>query len=93
MSKSHLFPTTVADSLPKPAWLAEPEKLWPQWRAIDAAERKAQDVGWVKHFALTQNPRVVSPTSAAQSHRLAQQRRACSQRPQFAFCNRSGEGG
>jgi 5-methyltetrahydropteroyltriglutamate--homocysteine methyltransferase len=24
--------TTVAGSLPKPAWLAEPEKLWPSWR-------------------------------------------------------------
>ncbi len=24
--------TTVAGSLPKPAWLAEPEKLWPAWR-------------------------------------------------------------
>ncbi len=27
-----LFPTTIAGSLPKPAWLAEPNKLWPQWR-------------------------------------------------------------
>ena len=27
-----MFPTTVAGSLPKPAWLAEPEKLWPAWR-------------------------------------------------------------
>lgn len=27
-----LFPTTIAGSLPKPAWLAEPEKLWPAWR-------------------------------------------------------------
>ncbi len=24
--------TTVAGSLPKPVWLAEPEKLWPAWR-------------------------------------------------------------
>ena len=24
--------TTIAGSLPKPAWLAEPEKLWAQWR-------------------------------------------------------------
>jgi len=23
-----LFPTTIAGSLPKPAWLAMPEKLW-----------------------------------------------------------------
>jgi len=27
-----LFPATVAGSLPKPSWLAEPNKLWPQWR-------------------------------------------------------------
>src|SRR5580700_4685851 len=27
-----LFPTTVAGSLPKPAWLAEPNKLWAPWR-------------------------------------------------------------
>jgi 5-methyltetrahydropteroyltriglutamate--homocysteine methyltransferase len=27
-----IFPSTVAGSLPKPAWLAEPNKLWPQWK-------------------------------------------------------------
>ena len=27
-----MFPSTVAGSLPKPSWLAEPNKLWPQWR-------------------------------------------------------------
>jgi 5-methyltetrahydropteroyltriglutamate--homocysteine methyltransferase len=27
-----MLPTTVAGSLPKPIWLAEPEKLWPAWR-------------------------------------------------------------
>jgi 5-methyltetrahydropteroyltriglutamate--homocysteine methyltransferase len=27
-----IFPTTVAGSLPKPSWLAEPNKLWPQWK-------------------------------------------------------------
>jgi len=27
-----IFPTTIAGSLPKPSWLAEPDKLWPQWR-------------------------------------------------------------
>jgi len=26
-----LFPTTIAGSLPKPAWLAEPNKLWAPW--------------------------------------------------------------
>src|SRR6202050_3274515 len=27
-----LFPTTVAGSLPKPSWLAEPNRLWAPWR-------------------------------------------------------------
>ena len=27
-----LFPTTIAGSLPKPSWLAEPNRLWPAWR-------------------------------------------------------------
>ena len=27
-----MFPTTIAGSLPKPAWLAEPDKLWAPWR-------------------------------------------------------------
>jgi 5-methyltetrahydropteroyltriglutamate--homocysteine methyltransferase len=37
-----LFPTAIAGSLPKPGWLAETNKLWPQWRAsgaeLDAAK-------------------------------------------------------
>jgi 5-methyltetrahydropteroyltriglutamate--homocysteine methyltransferase len=40
-----MFETTIAGSLPKPAWLAEPEKLWAAWqqsgRALDAAKRDA----------------------------------------------------
>ena len=28
-----MFKTTIAGSLPKPSWLAETNKLWPQWRA------------------------------------------------------------
>lgn len=27
-----LLPTSTAGSLPKPSWLAEPEKLWSEWR-------------------------------------------------------------
>jgi 5-methyltetrahydropteroyltriglutamate--homocysteine methyltransferase len=29
---SRLFPTTIAGSLPKPSWLAVPNKLWAPWR-------------------------------------------------------------
>jgi 5-methyltetrahydropteroyltriglutamate--homocysteine methyltransferase len=39
-----LFPTTVAGSLPKPFWLAEPEKLWAPWRfESDALARAKRD--------------------------------------------------
>ena len=31
-----MFETTIAGSLPKPGWLAETHKLWPQWRAEGA---------------------------------------------------------
>src|SRR3990170_1767279 len=46
-----LFPATVAGSLPKPSWLAEPEKLWPKWRVEGAALQSAkQDAAliWLK---------------------------------------------
>src|SRR5947207_5551463 len=40
-----MFETTIAGSLPKPAWLAEPNKLWPQWRLagsdLDTGKRDA----------------------------------------------------
>ena len=32
-----MFPTTIAGSLPKPAWLAEPNRLWAPWR-LDGAD-------------------------------------------------------
>jgi 5-methyltetrahydropteroyltriglutamate--homocysteine methyltransferase len=37
-----IFPSTIAGSLPKPSWLAEPDKLWPQWRlqGVDLAAGK-----------------------------------------------------
>ena len=35
-----LFPTTIAGSLPKPSWLAEPNKLWAPWR-LDSDELQA----------------------------------------------------
>jgi 5-methyltetrahydropteroyltriglutamate--homocysteine methyltransferase len=37
-----MFPATVAGSLPKPSWLAEPDKLWPKWRlqGADLAQGK-----------------------------------------------------
>ncbi len=50
-SQRPLFPTAIAGSLPKPAWLAETEKLWPQWRTtgpeLDAAKSDATLL-WIK---------------------------------------------
>ena len=48
---SRLFPTAIAGSLPKPGWLAEPEKLWPQWKQDGPAlaEAKADaTLLWIK---------------------------------------------
>jgi len=46
-----MFETTIAGSLPKPAWLAETNKLWPQWKArgaeLAAAKRDATLL-WLK---------------------------------------------
>ncbi len=37
-----MFETTIAGSLPKPAWLAEPNVLWAPWRLTEAALADAQ---------------------------------------------------
>jgi 5-methyltetrahydropteroyltriglutamate--homocysteine methyltransferase len=37
-----MFDTAIAGSLPKPSWLAETEKLWPEWRASGAALERAK---------------------------------------------------
>ena len=51
MAATHLFQTTIAGSLPKPSWLAETDKLWPQWRqegeALVAAKQDATLL-WLK---------------------------------------------
>ena len=46
-----MFETTIAGSLPKPSWLAEPGRLWPQWKlAGDALAEGKRDATllWVK---------------------------------------------
>jgi len=46
-----MFDATIAGSLPKPFWLAEPNKLWPQWAVsgndLIAAKRDAT-ILWLK---------------------------------------------
>ena len=46
-----MFRTAIAGSLPKPSWLAETNKLWPQWRAQgdDLAQAKLDATRlWIK---------------------------------------------
>src|ERR1700712_3193088 len=46
-----MFPTAIAGSLPKPAWLAETQKLWPQWKAQGDELRQAKadaTLLWIK---------------------------------------------
>src|SRR5262245_53693498 len=46
-----MFETTIAGSLPKPSWLAEPRRLWPAWKltgdALAEAKRDATLL-WLK---------------------------------------------
>ena len=46
-----MFETSIAGSLPKPAWLAETNKLWPQWMAEGDALLQAKadaTLLWIK---------------------------------------------
>ena len=46
-----LFQTAIAGSLPKPAWLSETEKLWPQWKLAGAELQQAKadaTLLWIK---------------------------------------------
>ena len=46
-----MFDTAIAGSLPKPEWLAETQKLWPQWKAQGEALQQAKldaTLLWIK---------------------------------------------
>ena len=46
-----MFPTSIAGSLPKPAWLAETQTLWPKWQSsgADLAQAKLDaTLLWIK---------------------------------------------
>lgn len=50
-----MFHTTIVGSLPKPAWLAETQKLWPQWQAQGAELQQVKrdaTLLWIKQQAL-----------------------------------------
>ena len=46
-----MFEATIAGSLPKPGWLAETDKLWPQWKLAGeelAAAKRDATLLWLK---------------------------------------------
>jgi len=46
-----MFETAIAGSLPKPSWLAETTKLWPEWKLADEALAEAKrdaTLLWIK---------------------------------------------
>ncbi|MEN9538113.1 MAG: hypothetical protein RLZZ126_348 [Pseudomonadota bacterium] len=46
-----MFETVIAGSLPKPGWLAETRKLWPQWQQQGEAlveAKKDATLLWIK---------------------------------------------
>ena len=47
----NVFQTSIAGSLPKPAWLSETQKLWPEWKARGAELQRAKadaTLRWIK---------------------------------------------
>ncbi|MGH6619369.1 MAG: methionine synthase [Alphaproteobacteria bacterium] len=64
-----MLETTVAGSLPKPAWLAEPEKLWAPWRlAGGELEQGMRDATllWIKE----QESAGIDIVSGGEQHRV-----------------------
>ena len=43
-----MFESLIAGSRPKPGWLAETQKLWPQWHsAVPAMQQANMDATWL----------------------------------------------
>ena len=62
-----LFATTIAGSLPKPAWLAEPNRLWAPWRAAGAALADAKRDATVLSLKLQEDCGIDVVTDGEQS--------------------------
>src|SRR6516225_1162492 len=65
-----MLETTVAGSLPKPPWLAEPGKLWPAWRLGGEALTEAKRDATILAVKLQEDARidVVSDGEQARQH-------------------------
>jgi len=40
--ETNVFHTSIAGSLPKPAWLSQTQQRWPQWKASGAELQQAK---------------------------------------------------
>ena len=63
------FPATIAGSLPKPAWLAEPNKLWPTWQLKGAALQDAKRDATLLVIKLQEDAGIDIVTEGEQSRR------------------------
>ncbi len=62
-----LFPTTIAGSLPKPEWLAEPNMLWAPWRSSGAELVRAKHDATVLALKLQEDCGIDIVTEGEQS--------------------------
>src|ERR1700757_1557546 len=64
---SMLFPTTIAGSLPKPEWLAEPNTLWAPWKSQGAELSRAKRDATLLAVKLQEDAGVDSVTEGEQA--------------------------
>jgi 5-methyltetrahydropteroyltriglutamate--homocysteine methyltransferase len=62
-----MFETTIAGSLPKPAWLAEPNRLWAPWKLSGAALAEAKRDATVLTLKLQEDAGIDIVTDGEQS--------------------------
>jgi len=67
MMRETPFPTTIAGSLPKPAWLAAPEKLWAPWRLQGQELASAKDDATLLALKLQEDAGIDIVTDGEQS--------------------------
>ncbi|UYO41790.1 methionine synthase [Rhodopseudomonas palustris] len=64
-----LFPTTIAGSLPKPEWLAEPNKLWAPWKSTGAELLRAKRDATILALKLQEDSGIDIVTEGEQARR------------------------
>src|SRR5262252_4393716 len=62
-----MFATTIAGSLPKPPWLAEPDRLWAPWRLAGSELADAQDDATILALKLQEDCGIDIVTDGEQS--------------------------